>query len=137
MFLYPVCIYWLEAYRKPKADEHKPYCFNAEEIPDSGRKGDLHQDIYQQPGVIKFDLCQPGYACSLEHREEKQPQHFTEKIIINQFSFPFIGQIRIQFMYTLERVVFDMVSLERNSARYNMRQIGYHAGPAVSYSILE
>jgi len=80
----------VQAYGEEEAGKEIYDGFRTEGIPHTGCKSDLRQPVERNPFVERLDLFQAGDAENLEDRVEKQPDHFTDEIVIDQFCFPAI-----------------------------------------------
>jgi len=137
VLLDPTGAEWVLTYREEEACKQVYDGFGTEGIPHTGRKSDFRQPVERYPFVEGFDLFQAGDAEDLEDRVEEQPEHFTDEIVIDELCFPPIGQVSIQFMYALERVMFDMVAFEGHAAGEDLGQVGQDPGEAVGSPALE
>jgi hypothetical protein len=137
MFLDPAGSQRVKSDREEEAEQEVNDCLGAEGHPDGGGENNLGEPVQCYPFIKGFDLAQSGDAEYLEYGVEQQPDHFTDEIIVDEFSLPAIGQVGIQFVYTLEGMVFDMVTFERDGAGEKLREIGQDAREAVSRSVLE
>ena len=137
MFLDPAGAEGMEANGKEKAEEEINDRFGSEEIPDCGDEDGFGRKIQRYPFVKRFDLAEPGDPKDLEKRIEQQPDTFADKEVVDQTGFPAVGQVGIQFMNALERVVLYMVAFERNRAREELGKIGQDAGEPVGGAFFE
>jgi hypothetical protein len=137
VFLYPPGSQGMEAYREEEAGQEIDEGLRAKKIPDAGREGDLSQPVQGNPFVEGLDLPEAGDAEYLEEGIEQQPNNFSDEIVIDESGFPAIGQIGIQFMYSLERMMFDMVAFEGYAAGEYLGQVGQDPSQAIGCSAFE
>lgn len=137
MFLYPSRPQRMKADGEEKAEKEIDDCLRSEKIPDSGNEDGFGCPIDRYPFVKGFDLAEPGDAKDLEQGVEEQPHAFADKVVVDQPRFPAVGQVGVELVYTLEGMVFDMVTFERDRAGKELRQVGQNAGESVGCAALE
>jgi len=117
VFLDPPGAEGVEADREEEAQQEVGDGFRAEEIPHGGDEYDLCAPVEGDPFIEGLDFAESLDAEDLEQRIKQQPDDLADEIVVDQFSLPTVGQIGVQLVYTLEGVVFDMITLERYRAR--------------------
>src|SRR5882672_10353016 len=105
--------------------------FGAEGIPDAGCEGYFRQPVQRYPFIKGLDFLQAGNAKNLKNGIEQQPENFSDEIVIDQLSLPTVGEIGIQFVDPLERMMFDMVAFEGHAAGEDLGQVRQDTGEAV------
>lgn len=137
MFLDPAGAQGMEADGEEEAEEEVNDRFGSEEIPDCGDEDGFGGKIQRYPFVEGFYLPEPGDAKDLEQRIEQQPDAFADKEVVDQPGFPAVGQVGIQFVNALERVMFDMVAFKGNGAGEELWQVCQNAGEPVGGAAFE
>src|ERR1700760_3569427 len=112
VFLYPSCAKRVKADGEKEAGQQVYDGFRTEGHPDTGCKTDLSQPVQCYPFIKGLDLAETGDAEDLEYRIEKQPDDLADKEVVDEFGFPAVGQVGVEFMNTLERVMLNVISFE-------------------------
>ncbi len=136
VFLYPAGSKGMKTDGEEETKQQVYDRFRSEEIPHGSNKNDLCRPVQGYPFVEGLDLTKAGDTKDLPDGIQQQPDDLADKIVVDELSFPFIGQIGIQLMYTLKRVVFNMITLEGDRAWKQLGKIGQDPGEAIGRAIL-
>ena len=112
VFLYPAGAKGMEADREEETEQEIGDSLGTEEIPDGCDEDCFGGPIDGNPFVKGLDLPQAGDTEYLEEGIEQQPEDLADEEIIDEPGFPAIGQIGIEFMDALERVMLNMIAFE-------------------------
>src|SRR5580765_4823284 len=131
MLLYPACADGMQPNGEKEREEKIKQGHPSKEIHDDSIKKKLHHPILYYPSVITLHLCYAECSGQLEGRVQEQPQHLANKIFIDQPRFPVTGNVCIQILVALERMMLDMVNAKRLRAGKRLRKISENSGHAV------
>lgn len=137
VFLYPAGAEGVKADGEEETQQQVTDGLRAEEIPDSGNEDGFGREVEGHPFIEGLDLAESLDAEDLEQGIEQQPDDLADEIVVDQFCLPPVGQVGIQFVYTLEGVMFDMITLERHGAGEQLGEVGEDAGQAVGGAAFE
>jgi hypothetical protein len=137
VFLYPTGAQGVETNGEEKAGQEVDDGFGTKGVPHAGSKGYFRQPVQRYPFVKGFDLTEAGNAENLEEGVEQQPGYFTDEIVIDQSGLPAVGQVGVQFVHSLERMMFYMIAFEGYAAGEYLGQIGQDTCQAVGGPVLE
>ena len=137
MLLDPPGAQGVEADGEEEAGQEVDDGFGAEEIPDGGNEDGTGDPIKRNPFIKRLYLPETRDAEGLEKGVEQEPDDLADEVVIDQFGLPAIGQVGIEFVYSLEGVMFYMIAFERNRAGEQLGEVGENAGEPVGSAVFE
>ena len=91
----------------------------------------MHDDVAENPRRKERDLAQTGGPRHLKDREEQKPQSLAHGRVSDETRLPTVRNVGIELVDTLVGVVLQVVRLEGDRARQDVRKVGRDGGDPV------